>query len=200
MAKMKYLTRITADKRDILSQGISDLYDWHQALWKAFPGHDGERRSFLFRVDEKEKCFQIFLLSKLPVSKPNWGYWETKEISDSFLSHDKYRFKLRANPTKKSNKGDNKGKRVGLYKEAELQGWLERKASQAGFKTENFAVTKPVNEFFTKKGEKKNKLNRVDFEGILEVIDRKKFKTAFNEGIGSAKSLGFGMLIIAPIK
>ncbi len=197
---MRYLTRITADKRDVLSQGISDPYDWHQALWKAFPGHDGEERSFLFRVEEKEKCFQIFLLSEIPVSNPDWGKWETKEISESFLSHSSYHFKLRANPTKRSNNGDNKGKRVGLYKEEELKEWLTRKAEQSGFKMENFAVAKPVNEFFSKKGATGNKLNRVDFEGLLEVVDKEKFKTAFCEGIGSAKSLGFGMLIIQPIK
>lgn len=197
---MKYLTRITVDKRDALAQGIGDAYDWHQALWKAFPGHDGEERSFLFRVDESETTLQVFLLSELPVSKPALGKWETKEISETFLSHSSYRFRLRANPTKRSKKGDNKGKRVGLYKEEEIKDWLARKAEQSGFKTANFAVSTPVSDFFNKKGLKENKLNRVDFEGILEVIDREKFKTAFNDGIGSAKSLGFGMLILQPIK
>ena len=197
---MKYLTRITVDKRDALAQGTGDAYDWHQALWKAFPGHDGEERTFLFRVDENEGHFQAFLLSDLPVSLLAWGKWETKEISESFLSHSTYRFRLRANPTKRSNKGDNKGKGVGLYKEEEIKDWLARKAELSGFKTANFTVSKPVSDFFNKKGVKENKLNRVDFEGVLEVVDREKFKTAFNDGIGSAKSLGFGMLIIQPIK
>ncbi len=197
---MKYLTRITADKKYALSLGISDAYDWHQTLWKAFPGHDGEERSFLFRVDENENLFLVYLLSELPVSKSDWGEWETKKIADSFLSHSTYRFKLRANPTKRSNNGDNKGKRVGLYKEEELRKWLARKAEQSGFKTANFAVSKPVSEFFNKKGAMSNKLNRVDFEGNLDVVDKEKFKKAFNEGIGSAKSLGFGMLMLKAIK
>jgi CRISPR-associated protein Cas6/Cse3/CasE subtype I-E len=45
----------------------------------------------------------------------------------------------------------------------------------------------------------KNKLNRVDYEGVLEVTDREKFRHAFYNGIGSAKSMGFGMLIIQAI-
>lgn len=197
---MKYLTRIMIEKDEALSLGLIDGYAWHQAFWKAFPGHDGEKRSFLFRVDEKEKFFQSYLLSELPVIKPDWGHWESKEITSGFLVHKKYLFQLRANPTKRIGKDVDKGKRIGIYKEEDLKAWFLRKAEQSGFKSANFAVSKPIAEFFRKKEPKQNKLSRVDFEGILEVVDKEKFKEAFNEGIGSAKSLGFGMLIIQPIK
>lgn len=197
---MKHLTRIKIDKDEASDIGLIDPYDWHKALWKAFPCHDGEKRSFLFRVDEKERFLQAYLLSELPVIKPAWGFWEPKEIVPGFLEHRRYVFQLRANPTKRIGKDIDKGKRVGIYKEEDLKTWFMRKAEQSGFKSAKFAVSKPIAEFFRKKESRQNKLSRVDFEGILEVVDKEKFKAAFNSGIGSAKSLGFGMLIIQPIK
>ena len=197
---MKHLTRIMLEKDEALSLGIIDGYAWHQALWYAFPGHDGEARSFLFRVDEKEKFFQVYMLSELSVTPPAWGRWETKDITSGFLGHGRYMFSLRANPTKRIGKDVDKGKRIGIYKEEDLKAWLVRKAEQSGFKTANLAVSKPIAEYFRKSGSNQNKLSRVDFEGILEVVDKEKFKKAFNEGIGSAKSLGYGMLILQPIK
>jgi CRISPR system Cascade subunit CasE len=188
------------DKDEALSLGLIDGYAWHQAFWEAFPGHDGEKRSFLFRVDEKERFFQAYLLSELLAARSVWGSWEPKEISSGFLSHKRYLFQLRANPTKRIGKETDKGKRIGIYKEEDLKAWLTRKAEQSGFKTANFAVSKPIAEYFRKSGSKQNKLSRVDFEGILEVVDKEKFKKAFNDGVGSAKSLGYGMLILKPIE
>ena len=40
----------------------------------------------------------------------------------------------------------------------------------------------------------------VFYRGILEVNDQDKFKNAFFNGIGCAKSFGFGLLLIAPKK
>lgn len=196
---MRYLTRIEISKEEAFANSLVDPYSWHQALWKAFPGQDDEKRSFLFRVDEKEIYMQIYLLSELQISQQNWGNWQTKEISRDFLEYSYYNFQIRSNPTKRLGAGDDKGKRVGIYKEDNLREWFLRKAEQSGFKSQSFAVSKPITDYFNKKGGK-NKLNRVDFQGILEVKDKDKFKTAFYSGIGSAKSLGYGMLILQPIQ
>jgi CRISPR system Cascade subunit CasE len=39
----------------------------------------------------------------------------------------------------------------------------------------------------------------VEFQGSLRVVDPNKFRSAFAQGIGSAKAFGFGMLVLAPI-
>jgi CRISPR system Cascade subunit CasE len=197
---MKYLTRIIVDKKEVASLELFDNYCWHKALWKAFPGHNDDERSFLFRIDDKQTCFQVYLLSELPVTPPAWGHWVTKKISSAYIDYKKYLFQLRVNPTKRIGKDVDKGKRVGIYKEEDLKVWLTRKAEQAGFIIANFAVSKPITEYFRKNGSKQNKVSRVDFDGILEVVDKEKFKKAFNDGLGSAKSLGYGMLILKPIE
>ena len=43
---------------------IRDSYDWHQHLWQAFPGRDGEARDFLVRIDEKEETYRVLILSR----------------------------------------------------------------------------------------------------------------------------------------
>ncbi len=40
---MTYLTQATIDHATAAKRGLRDTYDWHQAVWKAFPGRDGEK-------------------------------------------------------------------------------------------------------------------------------------------------------------
>jgi CRISPR system Cascade subunit CasE len=195
---LKYLTKIEVGKDEAFSLGLSDSYSWHQILWKAFPGHHGEKRFFLFRVDEKETFFLLYLLSQFEVSLLDWGAFQTKKIGDEFLTHSHYRFQLKANPTKRLARGNGKGKRVGIYKEEDLKQWFLRKAEQSGFYSDDFVASQPISDYFNKKG-RRNKLNRVDFQGVLKVTDNEMFKTTFNTGIGSAKSLGYGMIVLQPI-
>lgn len=194
---MSYLIRGIINKDEAYSQRLADGYSWHQFLWKLFPGMDGKERPFLFRIDEKENFFQCYILSDIKTSLPDWGKWDLKEVSDAFLNRNVYKFQLKANPTKRLSIKDGKddGKRVGIYTQDELKEWLIRKSEQSGFNAVNFSISAPISEFFNRK-DMKNKLNRIDFEGVLEVTEREKFKHAFYNGIGSAKSMGFGMLII----
>ena len=48
---MTYLTQITLDFATAAKLQLRDTYDWHQAVWKAFPGRDGAPRDFLTRLD-----------------------------------------------------------------------------------------------------------------------------------------------------
>ncbi len=48
---MTYLTQAILDFATAARLRLRDSYDWHQAVWKAFPGRDGKRRDFLSRLD-----------------------------------------------------------------------------------------------------------------------------------------------------
>ena len=43
---MTYLTQVYVDFATAARLGLRDSYDWHQAVWKAFPGRDGLGRDF----------------------------------------------------------------------------------------------------------------------------------------------------------
>lgn len=224
---MSHLTRVFLDYETAALRGIHDAYDWHQRAWDAFPHLDGARndrrgddevRHFLTRLDDKEGGYQLLILSPTEPRRPGWcpdyeANWQTKSVADSFLEHSRYRFSLRANPTKKvtpkgaDGKRHGQGKRVAVRDFAELTSWLDRKATDRKAKAAGFAIepgTLRIAErglyHFTKEKERRlGTLNIVDFDGVLRVTDRNDFKAAFQNGIGSAKAFGCGLLILQPL-
>jgi CRISPR system Cascade subunit CasE len=190
--KKRFLTQISVDMREAAKKKLVDCYDWHRALWEAFPDRDGQPRSFLFRVDNKLERFRVLLLSEHRPTVPSWGEWETKEVSASFLSHERYMFQIRSNATVRQD-----GKRIGIYDLQKLQDWLERKAIQSGFAVLEYVAGPAMAHYFTKDG-KTGKHSSVDFQGLLRVTDQAAFMDAFTRGIGPAKAFGFGLLMLQP--
>jgi len=201
---MKILSQVWIGKDEAAKKGFSDSYAWHQAIWTAFPGQDGEPRTFLFRVDDKQDSFRLLILSQLEPEPPGWGAWERKQIAPTFLEYEQYRFQVRVNPTIKrvvrtdSGIREKNGRRVGIYKHDALLAWMERKAQNAGFELLECMIGPAITSYFFKNG-KRGKHVSVDFSGLLKVTDKNRFKRAFYNGIGSAKAFGFGMLMLQPI-
>lgn len=194
---MSYLAQAVVPKREALARRLHDAYAWHQAIWEAFPGRDGQRRDFLFRLDDRGKGFRLYVLSAAAPTPPDWGEWQVKPIAEPFLEHEAYRFQVRANPTMRRCSDR---RRLALYAEDRLRAWMGRKAEAAGFALEegSLVVGAPIDETFRRDG-KAGKHVAVDFQGLLRVTDRDRFKQAFRNGIGSAKAFGFGLLMLQPI-
>jgi len=152
-----------------------------------------------------------------------------KEIDASYLTRKHYAFDLRANPVRAliqvgpdggpillPNGKRKRGKRVPLVKPEELRAWLIRKGEvrcrdratgadvPGGFKiVETNKVSleiTPMTKHHFRKKEQSAYHGGVQFRGILEVTDQKRFIDSYRSGIGSAKSFGFGLLLLAPIK
>lgn len=194
---MKYLTQVFVGMSKAAQCRFTDCYAWHKALWTAFPGQPDASRRFLFRVDDLGTRFRVLLLSPQKPVPPVWGEWRTKPIAPDFLAHDVYRFQLKANPTMRRNSDR---RRLAIYQEPRLREWIRRKAAENGFEIvkNSLVVGAPIDEFFVK-DRKRGKHVSVDFQGALRVLDREAFRAAFNRGIGSAKSFGFGMLMLQPV-
>jgi len=176
---------------------LTDGYAWHQAIWQAFPGRADDARDFLFRVDRRKEGFRVLLLSAYAPEATDVLAWQTKAVGPSFLTHDFYRFQLKANPTFR-RKEDRR--RLAIYDETRLRDWIKRKASTGGFALVDdlLDIGAPVDESFVKDG-RRGKHVAVDFAGVLRVTDRSRFTTSFNTGIGSAKGFGFGLLMLQPL-
>lgn len=202
---MRYLSRILVDKKTAICCHLNDSYAWHKAVWEAFPNRGDQARDFLIRVDNKGRSYQVLVLSCERPTLPGWGMWETKEVCPHFLEYDLYRFELRANPTVKrvvrddSGKRKKNGQRTAIYNREALGNWLKRKAQASGFEVVKFDVDPPLSQPFHRKG-KPGKHVRVDFRGLLRVVNHSQFKSAFANGIGPAKAFGFGMLVLQPLK
>ena len=197
---MTWLSLATVDKRDFAPR---DVYGWHEAIWDVFPWRDEDKRrdlGFLFRVDDQRQAFRVHVLSAASPTPPAWGVWQSKEVAETFLDHDRYRFQLKANPTMRRAED---GRRLGLFKEDLLRSWMARKAESNGFSVDDntLVVGAPIEErFWHRKTGAMGKYIAVDFQGLLRVTDREAFKKAFAAGIGSAKGFGFGLLMVSPIR
>lgn len=204
-----HLTQILVSYEDAVRLlRIRDTYDWHQRVWQAFGGHDGQPRDFLVRVDRKEEAYRVLIVSRSIPAKPDWcptDCFGTKEIPDQFFAHRRYRFSLLANPTKKvrSNKAGERtknGRRVPVTQREELIGWLQRKGEAGGFTTkpDSLRTIPRGREYFHKDGISHGTHSAVEFQGELTVTDPAQFRATVASGVGSAKAFGFGLLVLAP--
>ncbi len=113
----------------------------------------------------------------------------------------KARFRLTANPSyRKCKQGQEKGKVYPHVTVQQQRKWLHDHAAKAGFsvKEDAFEVverTYPV----LYKGNKRVRLSRVSYEGVLEITDLEKFRSALLQGIGREKAYGMGLLTIIPL-
>ena len=222
---MNWLARLEVDLKIAHNEGLWDNYAWHKRLWEGcFPNDPDAKRDFLTRIDQLEGMFRIWILAKRKPVRPHWcdpDDFALNEIAASFLSHRHYAFDLRANPVKTivqrgpngetllhSNGKRKHGKRVPLVKPEELRAWFDRKADTGGFRIvrdKPLDIGRAVESHFRKKGNKNRKEQTayhggVQFRGILGVTGPEKFAETYYSGIGSAKSFGFGLLLLAPIK
>ena len=187
---------------------IRDNYDWHQRVWQAFAGRDGQPRDFLIRVDRKEEAYRVLMLSRSVPAKPDWcpaDCFSSKNIPDSFFAHPRYRFSLLANPTRKvrSNAAGERtknGRRLALTERTDLVAWLQRKGEAGGFAVnpETLRTVPLGREIFHKDAGAHGTHSAVEFQGELSVNDPLRFRAAVAAGIGSAKAFGFGLLVLAP--
>jgi CRISPR system Cascade subunit CasE len=199
---MNWLTRVRVSTIEAAKMRLSDNYAWHQTLWRAFPGRDGERRDFLTRVDRRDQFFEALILSPNEPTQQTWGRWEPKPVAPSFLEHSRYRFALRANPTvkrvDKTGKRWKNGYRTAICDLEELKTWLKTKGESGGFAIEAVDCDPPVREPFFRKNSRGTHV-RVDFRGVLAVTNHKRFQEVFQQGIGTARAFGFGLLLLQPI-
>jgi CRISPR system Cascade subunit CasE len=207
---MTYLTQVALDFATAARLRLRDSYDWHQAVWKAFPGREDDRRDFLTRLDPSREGFRLLIVSSTEPVRPDWSppdpeSWQTKSIPEAYFTRSRYAFQLCANPTKKVTKlapdgnPTKNGRRVPLGTREELVAWLGRKGSQGGFSVDEDTLRcfPRGREYFEKNGHC-GLHSAVEFQGMLTVNEPTKFHESFTHGIGPAKAFGFGLLVIAP--
>lgn len=247
-----YLSRLYLNPRS--RQVMSELaypYEMHRTLMHAFmrATDDTKMKSrdefgVLFRaeVDDEQGTVQVYVQSRV---KPNWSYLNGM---NDYLSGDLAKpacafrpimqeygniqngqvllFRLRANPTKRVAKHDDKmkGKRVELRREDEQIDWLLGRRKEKGFVVRRGfdLVTKQDRDLngnvrlvqsvrVCPEGKQKGRKRTLErgrfmthssvlFDGLLQVTDTKAFMDTIVHGIGPGKAFGFGLLSVAPVR
>lgn len=120
------------------------------------------------------------------------------------------RFRLRANATKRVTSGE-RSQRVELWREDDLLSWLRRHLAAAGASlasvplADDVVAVRVVTEaklLGTRPGAGgtvRVTFGSALFDGRLAVDDPARFRSAIEQGLGSAKAYGFGLLSVAPL-
>jgi CRISPR system Cascade subunit CasE len=208
-----FLSKLTPDPRHRgVRRDLANPYDLHRTLLRAFPDADaGGPGRVLFRVELPRGGPPYVLVQS--ERGPLWadlpaGYLaacQTKALDGlAFRAGQRLAFRVRANPTKRAGKSAPgpswAGKRVGLCREEEQQGWLLRKGEEGGFRVSPAGLRLTAEgTVVARKGGMRLQFQAVLFEGVFEVADPARFLGTLAEGVGSGKGLGFGLLSVAPL-
>lgn len=199
-----------------------NTYSEHQQLWRLFDDNPDAKRDFLFRRDDSNGWPQFYLLSNRRPNDRN-GVWqiEQRDYRPQLQAGQRLAFSLRANPTitrKNSNTGkhqrhdlvmDIKTKtgwrkrpqeqrplQTAIWQQAGEQ-WLAPRLQRAGAKLEIVSAEHYQQHKERKKHQKTAiSYSSLDLKGTLIITDPGRFLPLLTEGIGPAKSLGCGLLLI----
>jgi len=199
---MVYLSRLMVSPRcrQVRSE-IDNPFEMHRTLSRVF-GDGGESMDdaqVLYRIDI-EPHPHVLIQTK---SAPDWSKLcvvpdylsappEVKNVNPIFQVGDQFTFRLRANPTLRTH-----GKRFGLYSQEEQAKWLERKSEHGGFHVEKLTIRQDDCLEVRGAGERVAKFATVQYDGQLVVLNPLMFSDAFENGVGAAKGMGFGLLSLA---
>lgn len=199
------LTLLTLSREDIKLLNITDVYSIHKIVYGLFEDIRNEKEKintnsgFLYvDKDGDNNGRKILILSNRSLKEPICGQIKVRELSDSFLLHDRYGFEVIVNPVKREKTS---GKIIAIKEKEQISKWFVDKSDTSwGFIVipETLQVTRMSSVFFSKKGNDV-RLNRAYLTGQLIVTDRNKFINSFKKGIGRAKAFGFGLLQIIPL-
>lgn len=215
-----YLSKLELNPRSHEARrDLAQPYELHRTLARAFPTPDGldyrAAHGVLFRLEPPTVPDARPVVLVQSTSGPIWetlptGYLHAsacRELAPTLTPGLVLGFRLVANPTKKvMREGRRQGNRVPLFDtgaDEELtpaHHWLRRKAELNGFEvlhvlSEGFHLaTTRSSSASSHQAKQQLPLYGVRFDGLLRVHDPLLVAEAVRQGIGPAKSFGFGLL------
>ncbi|MEW6568790.1 MAG: type I-E CRISPR-associated protein Cas6/Cse3/CasE [Chloroflexota bacterium] len=215
-----YLSRLMLNpqSRQVQRETINP-YQMHRTIMRGF-AHRRDQASALHRLDVHPRSGAITLLVQ-SLAEPDWewlaerdyllpadplGGLENPAVKSFDLrlrANQVLNFRLRANPTIKKVRRDERGERrnsnrVPLVHAEQQAAWLERRADENGFRLLQVDVGQSQ-ELVGHKEESGRPITvyTVQFDGRLQVADPARLRQAVAKGIGPAKAFGCGLLSLA---
>lgn len=200
---MIYLSRLLLNPRSRQAQNeFRNPYEMHRTLSRGFGDKDWSEARCLFRTEEARDQEAICVLVQSRLA-PDWeglvpaaNYWlqppSSKALDLKIPQGARLSFRLRANPTVCQN-----GKRNPLRGDIEQLNWLENKSKRNGFQVCQARVTCMDILRFQTVSKQPVTLQSVLFDGILIVTEADLFLQTIENGLGSGKGFGCGLLSVA---
>lgn len=209
-----YISRVEIDsdnRRKI--KNLSHVAAYHSWVEDCFPieKDEGIRTRKLWRVDRLNGRAYLLLVSE---NKPDLlglekygveGSAQTKSY-DEFLEEIKegsvMKFRVVLNPVVALSQGTGNKNKIKPHVTVEQQmKYLLDRSSKNGFELEesNFSIVERGYENFYKDGQKKVRLIKAVYEGVLTVSNKELFNRILTEGIGKKRAYGFGLMTVIPV-
>lgn len=208
-----YLSRVEIDTNNRQKmKDLTHLGAYHNWVEMSFPAeiNSGERLRHLWRMDRLYGHEYLLVLSQ---EKPDLsrlerygvaGTAQTKSYDhflDSLQEGMMMQFRLTANPSYRDSKTGRTYPHITVKQQKD---WLVKRAERLGFEFLSNRDGEPSFDVVSRSwpilyhGKQRITLSSVSFEGLLKVVDIKKFKKALVDGIGREKAYGMGLLTVIP--
>lgn len=198
------------DRAAVKALRITDAYSLHRVVYSLFDDvrsdiQKAESQSSGILYADQGGDFQsrkiLMLANRNPAASVNGqhGVVYSRDIPDDFLAHDRYRFQVIVNPTRR----DNASRKLFPVKgrDAVRQWFLDRAPQSWGFlaSAEHLQIDKLQVLQFKEKAGRPVTLAQAYVQGQLTVTDREQFRHSFSNGIGRGRTFGCGLLQIVPL-
>jgi CRISPR system Cascade subunit CasE len=202
-----YASVLKLSRSDMYTLKIKDVYSIHRVVYGLFEDTRSEDeklgsvRSGIVYADKGGDFHtrNILMLSdRKPHQTPQFGQVLTRPVHTDFLGHDRYRFEVLVNPTRRTR---DSGKIVPVKGRENVAAWFIDRAKQVwGFSVddEHLEVEQTSVQRFEKVGVQITK-GGATLNGLLSVDDRDRFVKSFIHGIGRGRAFGFGLLQVVPV-
>lgn len=198
-----HLIRLEMDQRSPLTRRLlSDCQQMHCFLMRLF-GSDRASAQVLYRTHMSAGCLRIYVYAKEALqTTPEGCRVVQKDISiylDGLRAGQSLSFDLVAAPTVKiSETGVKNSRRRILREPEERKSWLNRKAEQNGFTILSLTEQEQIHVSGKHCADRGGAMyhDAYHYQGTLIIEDVTAFRKAMQEGIGSGKAYGFGMLMV----
>ena len=191
------------NRNDCKELRLDNAYSIHRIVYSIFPQQENLPRDFLFADKGGDwNSRHILILSEREPAAIKYGELHSREVPESFLEGEYYRFEVILNPIQRN--GPSK-KTIPIRGIENLHNWFIQKAPAYGFEVEPESLLVSHIGVLVFEKIKENKTYKqthgtATFTGMLKVINRQEFINSFKHGIGRAKGFGFGLLQIVPIQ
>jgi len=196
------------------------MYEEHQALWDLFADHPDRKRDFIYRSLNNSRF--IVISKRSPMDKKNIWNIELKEYDPKLKSGDRVFFSLRLNAVRKTKDADGRQVRHDIVQDRRKRlleegvserdlpirtvvahdaadEWLRSRENDTGFTVVTGTLIVDSYQRYQarkKPGSRPIILSVLDLKGFAHVVDSQKAKTTLIQGLGCAKGLGCGLMLV----
>ncbi|KAF0808016.1 hypothetical protein A6D6_00406 [Alcanivorax xiamenensis] len=198
------------DRRAVKALRITDAYSLHRVVYSLYEDvRDTKQKqastaSGILYADQGgdvrgRKILMLANREPMDTVEAQHGEVRSRPIPDDFLEHDRYRFKVIVNPTRRDSASR---KLLAVRGREEVAQWfIERANNSWGFEVapQQLQVDKIEVLQFKDKQKRKVTIGQAHVQGMLRITEKERFVNSFAQGIGRARAYGCGLLQIVPV-